>query len=337
MARKVPKLEDVARLAGVSTATVSRCLNEPDKVVSQTRERVMAAVKTLGYAPNFNARALAARRTQTIGAIIPTMKNAIFAEGIQAFQEALQAEGFSLLIAFSAYDADLEAEGIRNLVARGADAILVIGFDRDASVFQFLDDQEIPVLVAWAFDPESEHVCIGFDSKAAMAGLVSQAIALGHRRIGMISARQAGNDRARARVAGVQLAMKDAGLSVDDLVIEETEFGLPQAGVAFERLIARSPDLTLLVGGNDVLAAGAIRRASDLGYSVPADFSVIGFDDIALAELVTPGLTTVRVPHRAMGEASAQALVAMVRGQRAESQELATEVCLRDSLAAPRA
>ena len=99
----------------------------------------------------------------------------------------------------------------------------------------------------------------------------------------------------------------------------------------------RAPDLTLLVGGNDVLAAGAIRRATDLGYDVPADISFVGFDDIALAELVTPGLTTVRVPHRAMGEAAAEALVAMIHGEGAESRELKTEICLRDSLAPPRA
>lgn len=336
MARNAARLEDVARLAGVSTATVSRCLNTPDRVVEATRKRVLNAVETLGYAPNFNARALAARRTQTIGAIIPTMSNSIFAEGIQAFQEALQAERYSLLIAFSSYDAELEAEGIRNLVARGAEAVLVIGFDRDPDVYRFLESHGVPALVAWAYDPAPEHLCVGFDSEASMADLVDRALSLGHRQVGMISAPQFGNDRARARVSGVRLAMERAGLDSDQLLVEETEYGLQQAGDGFERLLAKSPGITLIVGGNDVLAAGAIRRATDLGYDIPGDVSVVGFDDIPLAALVRPGLTTVRVPHRAMGEAAALTIVRKLRGEIATSQKLATEVCLRDSMAPPR-
>src|SRR6056297_868053 len=108
--RPVPTLADVARRAGVSTATVSRCLNSPDQVIERTRTRVMQAVKDLGYAPNFSARALAAKHTNTIGAVIPTMENAIFARGIQAFQEELGRHGKTLLIASSAYKSDLEEE-----------------------------------------------------------------------------------------------------------------------------------------------------------------------------------------------------------------------------------
>ena len=106
----VPTVEDVARHAGVSTATVSRCLNMPHRVTEQTRERVMDAVRELGYAPNFGARALAAKRTNTFGAIIPTMENAIFARGLQAFQEELHANGVTMLVASSSYEPDLEEE-----------------------------------------------------------------------------------------------------------------------------------------------------------------------------------------------------------------------------------
>ena len=117
-----PTLADVARLAAVSTATVSRCLNTPDQVVAETRERVQAAIEKLGYAPNYSARALAANRTHTVGAVIPTMENAIFARGLQAFQEELGERGYTLLVASSAYKPALEAEQIRTLVARGVDA-----------------------------------------------------------------------------------------------------------------------------------------------------------------------------------------------------------------------
>ena len=150
-----PTLEDVARRAGVSTATVSRCLNEPARVTDATRERVTDAVAALGYSPNFGARALAARRTRTIGAVIPTMEHAIFARALQAFQEALQAKGFTLLVASSSYQPDLEEEQIRALVARGAEGLLLVGHDRPERVYEFLEMQNVPALIAWAFHRSS--------------------------------------------------------------------------------------------------------------------------------------------------------------------------------------
>jgi LacI family transcriptional regulator len=326
---KAPRLEDVAARAGVSTATVSRCLNSPAQVVEETRARVMAAVEALGYAPNFGARALAAKRTRTIGAIIPTMENAIFAEGVQAFQEGLQAAGFTLLVASSGYDPAVEAEEIRTLVTRGAEGLLLVGHDRQAGLYDFLAARGVPAVVAWAVRPEAPVLSVGFDNVAAMKALATKAVAMGHSRIGVISAHTAGNDRARARVEGVRAVIAPAA-------IEETAYGIAEGRAAFARLIARVPDLTLAICGNDVLAAGAIAEARARGIEVPGRVSVTGFDDLALAAVLTPALTTVRVPHRAMGEAAAETLLALVEGRAATSRVLPTEVILRESLAPPR-
>ena len=314
-----PTLEDVATRAGVSTATVSRCLNAPEKVVAKTRERVLNAVRDLGYAPNFSARALAARRTQTIGAVIPTMENAIFAQGLQAFQERLAQDGFMLLVASSSYDPDVEFEQIRALVARGADGLLLIGHDRDAEVLKFLDKQNVPALVAWAY--HRDQPSIGFDNQAAMKELADHAIALGHRKIGVISASQTGNDRARARVAGIHAAANEAGLGAEAISVVETNYSIKSGAIAFDRLMANAP--TLILCGNDVLAAGALRRAHEMNISVPGDISITGFDDIELASLVTPRLTTVHVPHRIMGETAADTLIDM-----AEGRQPGASVCL---------
>ena len=134
----VPTISDVARAAGVSTATVSRCLNSPDVVQAATRTRVMEAVESLGYTPNFGARGLRARRTFTIGAVIPTMENAIFARGLQAFQETLNENGVTLLVASSRYRQDLEERQIHNLIARGVDGLLLIGYRRSATIEETL-------------------------------------------------------------------------------------------------------------------------------------------------------------------------------------------------------
>ncbi len=334
----VPTLADVARHAGVSTATVSRCLNSPDQVVGRTREKVMHAVRELGYAPNFSARALAAKRTNTIGAIIPTMDNAIFARGIQAFQEELGRHGITLLIASSSYREDLEEEQIRNLAARGADALLLIGYHREPSVYTFMAKRNLPCLIAWAFHEGAAPVSIGFDNVAAMADLARLAIEKGHRRMGFISAPGASNDRARDRVAGVRLAMEAAGLSPTSLELVETQYGIETGGAAFREIMSSGIRPTVVFCGNDVLAIGALRAAKEMGLRVPADVSITGFDDIELAILAEPALTTVHVPHREMGRRAAIMLIEMMNGKsKPASVRLETDIRLRQSLGPPPA
>jgi LacI family transcriptional regulator len=334
--KPVPTLHDVAAHAGVSTATVSRYLNMPDKVVPRTREKVAAAIDALGYAPNFGARAMAAQRTMTIGAVIPTMENAVFAKGLQAFQEELCAHGFTLLVASSTYNPELEEKQIRALVGRGADGLLLIGHDRDPAIYRFLSVQGVPTLVAWAYDTAEPRASVGFDNRAAMAAMAAKAIGMGHRHLAMVSALTATNDRARARVQGVRDAMDAASLDGSSLCLIETRYGIDSGGAAFTQVMQRQPRTTAVFCGNDVLAVGALRAARTLGLAVPEDVSITGFDDIDLSVVTHPLLTTVHVPHRKMGQQAARALVGMVlRGEAAQTTELATRLTLRESLRAP--
>jgi LacI family transcriptional regulator len=331
--RSIPTLADVARHANVSTATVSRCLNSPDQVVGETRERVMKAVAELGYAPNFGARALAAKQTNTVGAIIPTMENAVFARGIQAFQEELGRHGKTLLIASSAYQSHLEEEQVRALVARGADALLLIGYDRSPDLYAFLKKRVVPTLVAWSYAEGIDQPAIGFDNRAAMAELARLVIGHGHRKIACITAPMASNDRARGRVEGIRLAMTEAGLDAAGLTLIETPYAIENGETAFREVMAAAPDTTAVMCVNDVLAIGALRAAREMGLSVPRDVSITGFDDIEIAMLAEPALTTVHVPHREMGRRAAQMLIAMMRdNDTPESVKLPTDIRLRRSL-----
>jgi LacI family transcriptional regulator len=280
---------------------------------------------------------MAAKRTNTIGAIIPTMENAIFARGLQAFQEELRERGYTLLVASSSYRADIEEEQIRALVSRGADGLLLIGHDRDPSVYRFLETQNVPALVAWSFDDTAHLPSIGFDNRKSMRALAEEVIGLGHRRIAIISAAVTSNDRARERVAGVRDALAAAGIAPEDLAIIETAYGIGSGAIAFEQLMALDPRPTAIICGNDVLAVGAMKQARTLGLEVPKDISITGFDDIELANVVVPALTTVHVPHREMGSKAARMLVDIVERKSAgKTIELAATVCLRGSLGPPR-
>lgn len=332
--RPTPTLHDVAAKAGVSTATVSRCLNFPDQVAERTRKKVMAAVRALGYSPNFGAKAMAAKRTNTIGAIIPTMENAVFARGLQAFQEELRVHGFTLLVASSSYRPDVEDEQIRSLVARGAEALLLIGHERDPEIYRFLETQGIPSVVTWAYDPETSRPSVGFDNHRSMKALAAEVIRLGHRDLALISADTNSNDRAKARQRGIEHAMRDAGLPPETLKIIKTPYAIENGAIAFEALMRADTKPTAVFCGNDVLAVGALQRAREMNISVPEDVSILGFDDIELAQVAFPALTTVHVPHREMGRRAAQALVRQVQGHpMLESIELQAEVVIRDTLA----
>ena len=328
-----PTLEDVAQLAGVSTATVSRCLNSPDRVVAATRERVESAIETLGYTPNFAARVMAAKRTFTIGAIIPTMDNAIFARGVQAFQEALHEKGYTLLISSSAFKPEVEKEQIRTLIARGADGLLLIGHDRNPEIYAYLDQQKVPALVAWSFIPDAALPSVGFDNRAAMRDLANEVIGLGHTRIAMISGFTKGNDRALLRCEGLRDAHAAHGFPRSSLEIIEVPYSIEDGAAAFRTLMAHPTRPSVVMCGNDVLAAGAISAAERLGIRVPHDVSVTGFDDLELARILRPTLTTVHVPHREMGRRAAESLITMVESKtRSESIRLDTDIRLRDSL-----
>ncbi|MEM8537273.1 MAG: LacI family DNA-binding transcriptional regulator, partial [Pseudomonadota bacterium] len=296
--RPIPTLIDVAKAAGVSTATVSRCLNTPDRVAQKTRDNVQAAVDMLGYTPNFGARAMAAKRTNTIGAIIPTMENAIFARGLQAFQDELRLHGYTMLVASSNYDPAQEVEQIKSLVTRGADALLLIGTARDAEIYNFLQTQMVPALITWAHVPGAALSSVGFDNEQAMSEMAAAVIAQGHRRLGLLSGPTKGNDRAAARLAGVRVAMQTAGLKPDNLLVIEAPYAIENGGAGFAQLMRARHRPTAVLCGNDVLAVGALREAQAMGMGVPNDISIVGFDDIELAQVAHPPLTTVHVPHR---------------------------------------
>jgi len=331
-----PTLNDVARQAGVSTATVSRALNTPGLVTDATRERVLRVVEELGYTPHFGGRALVSNRSNTIGAVIPTMENAIFATGLQAFQETLSDAGVTLLVASSGYDMAREFEQIRALVGRGTDGLLLIGVERPTASYAFLDRRRIPYVLTWNYRADHGACFVGFDNRLAARAMARKVIESGHRRIAMIAGITASNDRASDRIDGVRAALEEAGLSGRGMPIVEEVYSLRGGRRACASLLERRPRPTALICGNDVLAVGAITEAKARGLRVPEDISITGFDDIELAEVIEPALTTVHVPHRRMGQAAARALLAMRTGAAdCPGVELETRLVMRESLAGP--
>ena len=331
-----PSINDVASRAGVSTATVSRALNEPDKVKPATLESVRNAIELLGYTPHFGGRALASNKSNTIGALIPTMDNAIFARGLQALQETLAEAGVTLLIATSGYDPEREMQQIQTLLGRGVDGLMLIGLSRPAKTYELLDRHGVPVVIAWNYKAGSDHICVGFDNRAAAAALADCVLEHGHERIAMIAGRAPGNDRAADRIKGVRQALRRAGLKLAPDHLIEARYTLDDAAEAMAALLTLPDRPTAVICGNDVLAAGAIMHLKRVGLAVPRDVSVVGFDNIDLASVTEPPLTTVHVPHRRMGQTAAELLLAIGAGAKAVSSvKFEPELVIRASLGKP--
>jgi len=328
----LPTIDDVASAARVSTATVSRVLNKPDAVREALRQRVTEAVVRLGYVPHAGARALMLHRSGTVGAVFPTVDNAIFAKAIEALQRRLTDAGLQLLIATSGYDVDTEARQAMNLVTRGADALALCGIGQSPQLLKFLRQRALPTVHVMTYPAPAETVCVGFDNAKAIAQAVRYLLDLGHRRVAMLAGITRHNDRARARVAGVRKALKEAGIELPASRLVERPYGLAEARDGFRALMAAVPGPTAILCGNDVLAFGALLEAQRMKIVVPKALSIIGFDDLEMARHIHPALTTVHVPTEKMWGAAADRLIeALDKRPVATATEVEVELVVRDS------
>ena len=332
---KGAKLADVARLARVSTATVSRALTLPHKVKPATATRINQAVQTLGYVAHGAARALASRRTRTIGAIIPTLDNAIFANTVHALQKTLDEAGYTLLLASHEFDAEVEVRVTRTLVERGVDGLVLLGTTHHPGLLEMIATHQLPCVFTWALDASGRHPCVGFDNRDAGVRIARHLLELGHRRFAMISGITAGNERARERLEGVRDALAERGLTLPPERLVEKPYTL-SAGRDGLREVLEGDSPTAVICGNDVLAIGALAECHERRLPVPERLSITGFDDMEIAAVVTPPLTTVHFPSAELGALAAQHLLARLAGRPvALRTELAVELVVRASTAPP--
>lgn len=333
MQTKSPTIADVAKQAEVSTATVSRCLNQPDVVKPEVRERISKAIHELSYVPSGAARALASRRTHTIGAVVPTIDNAIFSEAIQLLQSGLTQANYTLLLANSGYSLDEELREVNSLLSRGIDGIVLVGEMHHPKVYAAIEQQAIPYVNLWTYNPKSKYSCIGFDHIKAGNNLAEHLLGLGHKEFGIISGFQENNDRALLRFQGIQQSLKKVGLEIPDSKIIECRYSVEQANKSLHELLDRHPEITAISCGNDVLAIGALSAARERGIKVPEQLSITGFDNMEIVPFLSPALTTINSPSKRMGSHAADYILNQIQNKTLdiERTELTAELIIRET------
>lgn len=333
-ASRPASLADVAALAGVSTGTVSRTLSRPDMISEATRARVRDAVERLGYVTNGSARALAMRRTRTVGAIVPRFGTSSFPTMIQALETTLAAEGYTLLLSAPEYREAREPAILRALLERGVDAVALLGAEQSPQTFALLAAHRLPFVLMWALR-SSDGDCIGFDEYAGATQVIDHLAELGHRSVGFIGGRTADNERARARFRGVVEALARRGMSLCEDALIETDYGFSQGYEAMRSLLRARAPVTAILCGNDYLAAGALSALDRAGIEVPRRLSIASFNDNEFAAYLHPPLTTVRLPIARIGEEAGRYLVARLRGDPAPvSAALPVQLIVRESTGA---
>lgn len=328
--------KDVARLAGVSTATVSRVLNHSQQVDPATRDKVLEAAKKLRYVPHGAARTLRSHRSKMVGAIVPSFDYALYARTTSALQQRLDERGYALVLAEHHYQLASETRIAGQLIEHGVDAFLLVGLDHEQGLFSQLEDYGRPYVLTWGVDPLRRHPSVGFDNRAATYQAARHLIELGHRHIGLLSAPLPGNDRARARGEGLRAALADHGLVLPEQHVAYAPISLAAAEAAMARLLALPDRPTAIVATNDVFAVGAMLACRKAGVRIPEQMSVTGVDNTDLGATQTPGLTSVATPITDIGRAAADQLVARLEGRPFEAfLEYPVQLVRRGSTAPP--
>lgn len=315
-------MQDVARRAGVSTTTVSHVLNNTRPVAPKTRERVLAAVRDLGYHASAPARLLARGRSTTFGLLISDIENPFFPELIKSFESAALGKGGDILLGTTNYDPEQARTSVRRFIANSVCAAAVMTTQLDAALVEELRAQGIPVVLLDGPTAGPGLGVIRVDYSRGVGEAVRHLKDLGHRDVAVLAGPASRLSASHYRKACLS-ALKQAGLPEPRLL--EGDNTVEGGAAAARTLLGKRPAPTALLCGNDLMAIGAVQAFQDAGLRCPQDVSVVGSDDILFARYFNPPLSTVRVPRERLGTLAYEALEGMLREPAKTGPELSLE------------
>jgi len=333
-------IRDVSSMAGVSVATVSRALRNPEQVAEPTRTRVLEAVAALDYRPNQMARNFRSRQAFAIVVLAPDIGNPFFARVVRGIEQVAQRGGYAVLLGDTQGSAAREAEYLNLVRSRQADGVIQLSARIDPVALGKLWSAGAAPAIVNACECADTDFCprVRIDNVAAARAMSEHLISLGHRRVGVVTG-PAASPLTRDRLAGHIGAMRAAGLAHEPALTIEGDFSLQSGFDAAESLLHAANRPTAVFCFNDEMAIGAIRRFKAAGLSTPADMSVAGFDDIDFARFADPPLTTVAQPMEDLGRTAMGVLLDILGGKRSfsEAHVLPTNLMVRESTASPAA
>ncbi len=289
-------LHEVAKRAGVSTATVSRTINRPADVDPNTAERVWKAIRELDYLPNIQARSLVSGRSRILGLIVSDITNPFFPELVKEFESLCVEHDYEILISSTNYDTARMEICVRRMLQRKVEGVAIMTSEMSNSFIDEFSRRKVPLVFLDVGVPKDRVSNVRVDYRAGITQAVEHLLGLGHRRIAFVSGPQAVKS-ARIRRSAFLGALAKAGIGERERLVEDSDHTVEGGLLAMERLLLIANPPTAVLASNDVTAIGALRAIRRAGLRVPQDLSVVGFDDIQLARYTDPPLTTVRFPR----------------------------------------
>ncbi len=307
-------MKDVADLAGVSKTTVSHVINETRFVEVSTRNKVLQAMKDLGYHPNTVARSLRSGETKTIGMIVPDSTNLFFADIARRIENYGYENGYSVILCNSDNNIDKQQNYIDTLISKQVDGVIFISSGESKADLQRLSESGIPIVVADRVVPLSLADVVLINNEEAGYIATKYLIDLGHRRIACITGSSELNPSMR-RVEGYRRALSESEISVPEEYIVQGDFQFQSGELMMTKLMKLPQRPTAVFVLNDMMAIGAVSAARRLGVDVPDDVSIMGFDDIALSSLLHPSLSTMAQPTEEMARLAVELLIQKIAHQ----------------------
>lgn len=330
-------IQEVARIAKVSTATISRVLNGSSKVKEETFKRIKQVIDDLHYVPNTSARTLRVGRSQLLGLIVSDINNPFFPELIDAFEAKARDHGIDVVFTHTNYQSERLGHCLKRLIERNVDGIAACTSETNHAAFEFAARHSRPFVLMNQEGSRTPYNNIQVDHRSGALQAIRHLYELGHRRIGFISG-PSSFASTRLRLEAYVAAMEACSLPVKSSWIVEGDLRMESGYAAMEQILRKAPRPTALFCTNDLMAFGALRAAHEHNVAVPEEFSIIGFDNLPVCNMVTPPLSSVDIPRREIASHAFGMLLKAAGskpGLKLPTPKVKTALTLRGSTAPP--
>lgn len=327
----MPKMSDVAKLANVSTATVSRVLSKSGLVTDITKLKVMEAIKELNYHPNILARHLRKMQTNTVVTVVPDLTNTFFSKVLRGIEAKARENGYRVLLGDTGNNENLEYEYLEVLHNKQADGMILLAARIDRKIIEEMS-KKYPIVLACEYIEGSNLPTVSIDNVSSARKATEHLLKLGHRRIAHLSGPM-NVILSRDRLKGYRQALDSWNIEIDPLLIQEGDFYYKTGYNLMLKLLSIENPPTAVFSANDEMAIGAIKAAQEQGLRIPAELAIIGFDNIQISEICSPALTTIAQPAYKLGETAMKLLNLLIKGETIKRRQvvLDDELVIRES------
>ena len=328
---RISTLHDIAKIAGVSSGTISRAITKPEMLAPKTLVRIQELIKEFHYVPDPAGRKLRSAKSSVIGAVIPKTGISTFSQTISDLNDALEEAGFTLIVSQPEMKSSAIESSAYRLIERGADGLILLGEDHNESLYAMMKYREIPHVLLWTVKNPRGSICINVNQFEAGEILAKHLVDLGHKHIAYIGIPTKNNPRAAARMSGVKRLLARYSLKIPNQAIYENVHQFSSGKQAVQQILNQNPKTTAIICTSDYYALGVLRGFYEMGISVPNDVSLASFNNNNFSSFTTPSITSIDLRQNEIGKVAASQILRLLNNKSAKSIQIKPVLHIRES------